>query len=171
MSLQPELLYEQTFNDIPVKYVSTSKKVKLDSKGKVKVKPPDVHYLTANVFYDGTHWAIKDKIVKYAKEYLYWKIKDLPKIQKCAITIIYRSPKDNFDLDNKCYFWIKIFLDLIKPPTKRMDDRVRSMTLDKIPDDSVRHVNGIKMIYEKGDLSMTIRIYGTRQEEQKTLFG
>ena len=163
-----DLIYEQTFNDVPVKYVSTSKNIKLDSKG--KIKPPQTHYLTANVFYDGTHWATKDKIVKFAKEYLYWKIKDLPAIHKCKVEIIYRSPKDDFDLDNKCYFWIKIFLDLIKPPAKRMDEKMRSMALSKIHDDSVRYIDGINMVYEKGDLSMTIKIYGSKQQEQRSLF-
>ena len=94
------------------------------------------HYLTANIFYGGVHWAIRSKIVDYAKAELLQYISAIPPLKDFPIHIEvgYHSSKKTFDIDNKAYFWAKVFIDLIK--TKKF-----------VPDDNVRFISSIKMIH------------------------
>lgn len=92
------------------------------------------HYLTANIFYGGVHWAIRSKIVEMAKSELSVLAHSIPPIKDfpIAIEINYISSKKTFDIDNKAYFWAKVFVDYIK-------------THKVIPDDNVRFISTIKM--------------------------
>lgn len=107
------------------------------------------YYLTANVFYGGVHFAIRSKIVNNAKAELLEHVCKISKITDTPIEveIVYHSSKKKFDVDNKCYFWAKTFIDLIK-------------TRGIIPDDNVQFVSCITMRYEyiKGDDMLEISI-------------
>lgn len=168
-----DTIYHVTISDPPTKYIIENKKKKVDKKG--EIKKDAVYYLTANLFYDGTHWAIKSKVVNFAKDWIIWFLKDMPKIQKCDIEITYHHPTDTFDLDNKVYFWIKIILDLMKTPTSGQIKNAEKYsndikTIRTLPDDTVRFVDGINMRYKKGAPAIEIKINGRKQEEQTQLF-
>jgi hypothetical protein len=168
-----DILFHEMFRDPPTKYEKINKKIKLDSKGKLIEK--DVNYLTANIFYDGTHWAIKSKVVNFAKEWMMQHIQEIPKIEKCKIEITYHFPTDNFDLDNKVYFWTKILLDLMKTPSSKQiinaekyDNEIK--TINVLKDDTVRFVDEINMKYKKGYPAIELKIIGRLEQTQQSLF-
>jgi hypothetical protein len=168
-----EVLFHEVIKDPPTKYVFVQKKIKLDKNG--QIKKDAVYYLTANLFYDGTHWAIKNKVVSFAKDWIIWHLKKVPKIEKCRIEITYHHPTDTFDLDNKVYFWIKIILDLLKTPTSAQIIKAQEYnnpikTLSVLDDDTVRFVDGIDMKYKRGESAIELKIIGRHKQEQQSLF-
>lgn len=168
-----DTIYHVTISDPPTQYIVVNKRKKRDKEGKI-IKDK-VHYLTANIFYSGVHWQTQSIIVNFAKDWIMWFLKEMPKIQKCNIEITYHHPTDTFDLDNKCYFWIKIILDLMKTPTstqilKALEYNNPIKTIRTLPDDTVRFVDGINMRYKKGAPAIEIKINGRKQEEQTQLF-
>lgn len=168
-----EVLFHGVIQDPPTKYVSKIKKPKPDKDGKIKTE--NVYYLTANLFYDGTHWSIKNKIVNFAKDWVIWFLKTIPKIEKCQIEITYHYPTDGFDLDNKLYFWTKIILDLFKTPSSKqmlLAQKYKNdiKTLRLLDDDTVRFVDKITMEYKKGAPALEIKVIGRKASVQNTLF-
>lgn len=165
-----ELVKEIIIDNPPTKYVDR-KKTKIDPKtGKLK---ENTHYLTANIFYSGIPHYLRSKIINAIKEYLINYMVDIPKLQKARIVLIYSKPQDTFDLDNKAYFWLKVFLDLLKTPSKRQitnaaKKRRSIKSVNCLPDDTVRYIDDIQLKYEKGSHRLIIRIYG--DERDKTLF-
>ena len=171
--MENELLFHVIINDPITKYVKANKKIKLDKKNRI-IKE-EVYYLTANIFYDGTHWAIKSKVVNYAKDWIIWFLKDIPKIEKCKLEITYHHNTDSFDLDNKVYFWAKIILDLMKTPTSKQIIKANEYnnpikTLSVLKDDTVKYVDDIHMKYLRGSPAIEIRITGRREVKQEQLF-
>ena len=98
------------------------------------------YYLTANIFYSSTHFAVRKQVVDKAKAFLTPYIKDCPPLGKnISISVGYQSPKNtNFDLDNKAFFWQKIICDLLQ-------------THKKIEDDNVKYISQIHYFYKKGE--------------------
>ena len=98
------------------------------------------YYLTANLFYSGTHYAVRKQVVDEAKAFIAPFIKDCPPLGKnVSISIGYQSNKNTkFDLDNKAFFWQKILCDLLKRH-------------GKIEDDTVAYIQQIHYFYKKGE--------------------
>lgn len=98
------------------------------------------YYLNANLFYSGLNHHIQKLIVTQCKLFLHNHLFDCPKIETFPIDIclIYTHPRNNFDLDNKAYFWQKIIGDKLR------DDK-------KIPDDNVKFIHGWYLEYDKGE--------------------
>lgn len=168
-----ETLFHVVIKDPPTKYVMPNKKQKLDNDG--QVKKDGVVYLTANAFYGGLHFAVRNKIVNYAKDWIFYFLTKMPKIQKCQIEITYHHTTDTFDLDNKVYFWTKIILDLMKTPTSKQIIQAAKYkntikSLNVLDDDNVKFIDKITMAYTKGESAIEIKITGTLKEEQQTLF-
>lgn len=169
---------EQLFHIIipnpPTKHTKKNVKIKLDAVG--KVVPETTYYFTANLFYStDIHWATLQKIVGIAKSWVYKYLQEVPKLEKARIKITYHYPTDGFDLDNKAYFWTKIILDILKTPTskqilraEKFDNKI--ITVEAIPDDTVRYIDGIKLRYKKGAPALEIKIKGRKKDIQQTLF-
>lgn len=170
-----EKIYHIVISDPPTKYTIKKKRAKLDKKGQPYL-PESVHYLTANLFYDGTHWMIKSEIINYVKSWILPFLYQMPKIEKCRIKFIYHHNTDTFDLDNKAYFWVKVLLDIMKTPSTKQVMRSKNYsngikTVNALKDDTVRYVDGINMKYKKGTPALEIIIYGRKLDEQVELFG
>lgn len=175
--------YEKTitFPDPPMfyEYVRKNKVEVLVNKktGKKTVRKKTTrHYLTANIFYAGdTHFSLRSKIVNYAKNYLMVFCSELPKLEKCQVEIIYYHPDAMFDIDNKGYFWLKCFMDLLKTPTskelvkaKKYGNFIKSMNV--LDDDNTKHFDRFSVQYQKGAHKMDIKITGRLKNLQKSLF-
>ena len=165
-----ELIKSIIILDPPSKYVDRRKN-KIDEKtGKLK---ETTYYLTANLFYASQNTFLTNKVVDVSKSFLYDYFKDLPKLCKMNIEIIYCKNEDNFDLDNKGYFWLKCILDLIKEPNKRKTKKKFIQTikpLNIIQDDSCKFIKDISLRYKKEvNHKMIVNIYGELFNEQ-TLF-
>lgn len=164
--------HQVTIEEPPTKYTDR-KKNKIDpNTGRLKEV---VYYLTNNIFYQGVHFAIRSKIVEDVKRYLVPHLKELPKLQKLRIEIIYYKEKDGFDLDNKIGFWLKMLLDLLKVPSKRqrtkaLQQRRVIQTIEVLPDDTVKYIDDIHFKYRKGPHKIVINFYGITPEVG-TLFG
>ena len=168
-----ELVKEIVIENPPTKY-NDKKKTKIDPKtGKLKV---NVHYLTANLFFAGIPFYLRMKITNEIKEYLIPRMQGIPKLKKARVSIIYYKPTDNWDLDNKGYFWMKMFLDILKTPSEKQKQKARKKyrktikSTETLPDDTVRYIDEIKMRYEKGPEKIIFRIYGELERKEKTLF-
>lgn len=168
-----ELIKKITILDPPTKYV---KKVKRRKPGSKKKGLEDVYYLTANLFYSNDiHFALRSEIVNAMKGFLFEYLEDLPKMEKMRLNIVYSRPSDNFDLDNKVYFWQKILLDLFKTPSRREKERAYRYkkiikSLEVIPDDSCKYVDELNSKYIKGEHLIIIEVYGRLENEQQKLF-
>ena len=167
-----ELIKEIIIIDPPTKY-NDRKKTKIDPKtGQLKV---DIYYLTANLFYAGIPYFIRAKITDAIKRFLMPHMVEIPKMKKCRIELVYRKPQDTFDLDNKAFFWLKMFLDILKTPTNRqvqnaLKRRKEIKTINAIKDDTVRYIDEINMKYERGTHALIIRVFGKLDIPEKTLF-
>ncbi len=167
-----ELIKEIVFKDPPTKWTLQYKKEKFDKEGK-KITHQDF-YLTANLFYaDRTSYHLTSKIIQECKEYLKREIKFIPELEKCKIEIEYRHTKE-IDLDNKAYFWIKLFLDILKTPSKKQVQNAnlkgkKIITLNAIFDDTTKYIDSINMSFQKGEHCMIIRVFGRVKNEQKEM--
>lgn len=163
-------------NDPPTKYIKKVTKRKKRPDGTKKEGLEDVYYLTGNLFYSSdTHFSVRSEIVYFMKYFLLEHFQGLPKLEKMRLFITYQRTTDNFDLDNKVYFWKKIILDLLKTPSQKEVARAKKykrdiVTLNIIKDDSCKYVDECREKYQKGVHLMKIEIYGRLLNEQKTLF-
>ena len=171
----PEVISHFTIDEPPTKYVVKYKRPKKDEEtGKIITEK--VYYLNANIFYgNNVHWSIQYEIINFAKDWLLPFFMEIPKILKCKIEFIYYHPSDTWDLDNKDAFWRKVLLDILKTPTenqkaKAAREKRRIRTVEKLPDDTVRFVNGFKCDYELGAHRLEIKIIGFKLDEQIGLF-
>lgn len=168
-----EVIFHEVLKNPPTKWILERKKIKLDEN--FQVVPDDTYYLTANLFYDGTHWAIKSKIMRFAKEWIVEHLRVIPELEKCRIHLTYHHHKDGFDLDNKLYFWAKVLLDILKTPSEKQLENAKEygneiITTNTLKDDTVRYVDGINMEYKRGATALEIKITGRRQDVQTALF-
>jgi hypothetical protein len=174
---EPEVLAHLKLLDPPSKYFKKHKKPKYDDdKGKLILGKD--YYLTNNIFFGNSiHWSTQYEIINFAKDWLYLRLLDLPKIVKCRIDIVYHHPTDNWDLDNKGAFWLKMILDILKTPTEKQHAKAKRYnsyikTVNCIPDDTVRYVTGYSVEYNKGVHCLEIKITGFLDDfgKQEKLF-
>ena len=134
------------------------------------------YYLTSNLFFNnGTSFHIISKIVQDCKIYLRDNIGYLPPLEKMRLEIEYHSLKA-VDLDNRLYFWNKLFLDIIKTPTARQLEKANNgkykkeiITLNVLYDDTTDYIDEISYRHKKDSLKLIFRIYGRAKSEQKEL--
>lgn len=129
-------------------------------------KAGDKAYLTANIFYaipgnvfketDNTKsvnsmkTAVfkKKRLVEYAKNWLFaeigksqpWGGRWFSEYPLDVQIIVCNNKTNNWDIDNKGYFWCKVLLDLLR-------------SKNAIPEDHVRVISSILLRYEKSDVS------------------
>jgi hypothetical protein len=167
-----ELIKEIVIANPPTKY-NDKKKTKIDPKtGKLKV---DVYYLTANLFYAGIPYFMRVKITDAIKSFLMPYLNEIPKMSKMRVELIYRKQQDTFDLDNKGFFWLKMFLDIVKTPSNRQIQNAHKRnkeikTINALKDDTVRYIDDIRLKYERGEHALIIRVFGKLDIPEKTLF-
>ena len=167
-----KLIKEVIINDPPTKYVTYSKR-EIDPKtGKFK---KNVIYLTANIFYANVNYWTKNKIVDEIKGYLMPYFKDMPELTKMRLEFVYSRNTENWDIDNKGYFWVKILLDLFKIPSSRQIINARKRnkiikTLNILQDDTVKYFEGFSADFVKGKHQLIFRIYGIEKIKQEKLF-
>ena len=161
-----ELIKEVIIIDPPTKHTKTAKR-KIDAKtGKLK---KTVTYLTANMFYSNVGFMLRYEIVNEVKDFLIPYFKDIPKLDKMKLELIYSRKNDNFDIDNKGYFWVKVLLDLFKTPTDNQLKKARSKgkrikTLSILKDDTAKYFTGFSARYEKGEHKLIFKIYGNKSK-------
>ena len=169
-----ETLVHIEIQDPPTYYDHGYKKPKYDEE-KQKLITKKRYYLTNNIFFgNNTHWKIQYDIINYAKDWFQPFLSDTPKIRKCRIELTYYSENDTWDLDNKSSFWIKILLDLLKTPTQKQQLKARQngkwiRSVEAIPDDTVKYINGISAFHAYGKHRMEIKII-ERKGSQTELF-
>lgn len=169
-----DLIKEIIINNPPTKYVDRAK-FKIDEEtGKLK---ETTYYLTANLFYSGTHYHILSKITKNVKLFLLQILEKekVPDLDKLRLEVIYQKPEQHFDLDNKAYFWVKMLLDVLKTPSSRQIKNANKkgrtiITTNTIKDDTVKYVDEIVMRYKTGPHSLIFRFYGKLKTEELDLF-
>ena len=81
--------------------------------------------------------------------------------------------QENWDLDNKVYFWVKIIMDLLKTPSSRKETNAKKKgkilkTLRVLPEDTVKYCDEINMKYEKGPHTLIVEIYGEESANPET---
>ena len=110
-------------------------------------KKKTTYYLTANIFYSGTHFSIRKQIVDKVKFYLMSYLQDCPHLPNpVSISIGYQTNKNTrFDLDNKAFFWSKLFCDTLQ-------------SMKKIDDDSVAYIKQLHYFYQKGEPKIIFQI-------------
>lgn len=166
LDLISQIIIEQP----PTKF--TIKKKKVDPKtGKYK---EDIYYLTANLFYAGTHYHVQSKITKQVKWYLVDYFKNVPKMSKMRYELIYCDMSNGWDLDNKAYFWTKMILDILKTPSnKQIANAYKRQsaipTVNVLKDDTVKFIDEIKFKYKKDERKIIVNLYGRLEEEQSKL--
>lgn len=169
---EPELLAHLKIIDPVAKFVKVYSKPKIDENTGKEITEK-VYYLNNNIFFgNSVHWSRQYEIINFAKDWLMPYLLELPKIEKCKVEIVYHHTKDTWDLDNKGAFWMKILLDLLKTPTEgqiqkaeKYNSFVRSV--ECLPDDTVRHVNGYKVDFERGQHCLEIKLIGYKQQFKK----
>lgn len=136
----------------------------------------DKFYLTANLFFNNaTSYHIISKIVQECKIYLQGHIKYLPPLEKMRLEVEYHSLKA-VDLDNRLYFWTKLFLDIIKTPTQKQIDKANNgkykkeiITLNVLYDDTTDYIDEIKWSHKRDTPKLIFRVYGRVKPEQKEM--
>lgn len=168
-----ELIKHIEIIDPPYKWVKVAKRKVDPETGTLAI---DTYYLNANIFFgNNTHFAIQYKIINFAKDFVVWHLKDIPKLEKMQLHLTYQHPKDTWDLDNKAYFWQKIILDLLKTPSdaqvaKALEGKRRLQTLRVIPDDTIRYVDKLVARGKLGRHALILDIFGRRMAEQQKIF-
>lgn len=78
------------------------------------------YYLTANVFFASYHWKVRKHITTWTKNYLKPRMRHLkPLAAHSTLLVVFSvkreiTPKMNFDVDNRGYFWGKMFQDQLE---------------------------------------------------------
>jgi hypothetical protein len=80
----------------------------------------------------------------------------------------------HIDLDNRAYFWKKLFMDILKTPTtkqlsKASEKNREIVTMNVIYDDSTQYVDDFRETFKYGGNFLIFRIYGRIKSEQKEL--
>lgn len=134
----------------------------------------DKHYLTANLFFNNnTSFFVISKIVQDCKKFLRDKSGYIPPLEKMRLEIEIHASK-HIDLDNRAYFWKKLFMDVLKTPTAKQIAKANEknreiITLNVIYDDSTQYVDDFRETFKYGGNFLIFRIYGRVKSEQKEL--
>ena len=168
-----DLIKKIIIKNPPTKWV---KPVKYRKKGSKKKGLKDVHYLTANLWYSNdVHFTTQSDIRNDCKGFLYEHLQGIPKLNKMRTRIVYSRTTDDWDLDNKAFFWRKLLLDLLKTPSSKEVLKARRynkeiLSLRVVPDDSCKYIDENSEKYIKGEHALIIEIYGRLEDEQQQLF-
>ena len=149
--------------DPPIKFVKFNK----------RKQAPITYYLTGNLFFNRDVWIV-NSIIKECKRYLYPYFKDLPKLDKMELDILFERNTTQWDLDNKGYFWEKILFDILKTPSpKQLKNAYLKgndiISVNVLHDDTVKYVTSINKRFEKGGNRIHFNFTGRLLEEQKKL--
>lgn len=132
------------------------------------------YYLSGNLFFNRNVWTVNN-IIQECKRWLKPHFEELPKLQKMQLEMIFERNTTQFDLDNKGYFWEKVFFDLLKTPSMK---QIRNsalkgkdiITVNVLHDDTVLFVDKITKSFVKGGNRITFIIEGKLLDEQSELF-
>lgn len=161
------LIKEIVINDPPTFY--KNKKIKKSKEAGEDVF--DKHYLTANLFYtQNVHYHVISKITHEVKLFLLDKIGVLPELEKMRLEIEIHASK-HIDLDNRAYFWKKLFMDILKTPTPRQISNANKrnkpiITTNTIVDDSSQYVDEFSEKFIFGGNVLIFRIFGRVKSTQ-----
>jgi hypothetical protein len=134
----------------------------------------DKHYLTANLFFNNNlSFFVVSKIIRDCKKFLLEKSGYIPPLEKMRLEIEIHASK-HLDLDNRAYFWKKLFMDILKTPTakqlaKASEKNREIITMNVIYDDSTQYVDDFRETFKYGGNFLIFRIYGRVKSEQKEL--
>jgi len=134
----------------------------------------DKHYLTANLFFNNNlSFFVVSKIIRECKKFLLEKSGYIPPLEKMRLEIEIHASK-HIDLDNRAYFWKKLFMDILKTPTskqlaKASEKNREIVTMNVIYDDSTQYVDDFRETFKYGGNFLIFRIYGRIKSEQKEL--
>lgn len=134
----------------------------------------DKHYLTANLFFNNNlSFFVVSKIIRDCKKFLLEKSGYIPPLEKMRLEIEIHASK-HIDLDNRAYFWKKLFMDILKTPTtkqlsKASEKNREIITMNVIYDDSTQYVDDFRETFKYGGNFLIFRIYGRVKSEQKEL--
>ena len=165
-----ELIKEIIIENPPTFYEIYKKKKSIEAGAPVY----DKYYLTSNLFFNnGVSYFVISKIVEDCKLFLFEHMKGIPKLEKMRLEIEYHSDK-HIDLDNRLYFWTKLFLDILKSPTKRQEANYakkgkRIISTFTIYDDTTQYIDDIRQTFKLGGKFMIFRIYGRATSTQQEL--
>ena len=131
----------------------------------------DKYYLTANLFFNNnTSFFVISKIVNDCKKMLVQKIGYLPELEKLRLEIEIKANKQ-IDLDNRSYFWRKLFLDVMKTPTAKQIQKANEkkreiITLNVIKDDDTKVITESYDKFTFGGDALIFRVYGRVKSKQ-----
>lgn len=150
--------------DPPIKFV------KYDKKKRKNV----TYYLTGNLFFNRNVWTVNN-IIQDCKRYLKPYFKDVPPLETMQLDLVFERNTMQWDLDNRGYFWEKVFFDLMKRPTEiQLDIALKKykeiVTVGVLKDDTVKYVTRINKSFKKGGNRIIFTIEGRLWEEQGNLF-
>lgn len=166
------LIKEIVYLDPPSLREDFYKKIKYDKNGKI-IKSAK-YYFSANLFFSQSASPFKIREIVYdQKKYLYQNMRGLPKLEKAMVEFEYYRPTD-LDLDNKFFFWIKLFFDVLKTPTDKQELSAKKndkpvVTVNCIDDDDTKRIKQGSYKFYKGKHKMVFRLYGKLKAEQKEL--
>lgn len=156
----------------PPTYFQIKKKKKSIEAGKDVY---DKYYLTSNLFFNNNvSYHIVSKIVQDVKKFLFGYMGGIPELEKIRVDMEFHSIKD-IDLDNRWFFFYKLFLDILKTPSPKQllnanKKRKEIITTNTIYDDNTKFVGGFKCEPYIGRQNMIVfRIYGKVKNQQKEL--
>ena len=127
------------------------------------------YYFTTNLYYGQVHWSVRYKAVNFAKDFMLLYIDKMPELSNLKIKLTYSRTTDNFDLDNKLGFWVKVFLDLLKKPSKKelANNKYAIKSINVVHDDSCKYIDEIRFKYEKGKHFLKVEIKGILKENEE----
>jgi len=166
------LIKEIVYLDPPSYYQQNYKRVKFTKGGKLVEYIR--HHFSANLFFSQSLSPFTLRQIVYdQKKYLYQNMRGLPKLEKAMVEFEYYRPTD-LDLDNKFFFWIKLFLDVLKTPTDRQKLSAEKykkpvVTVNCVDDDNTKCIKKGSYKFDKGEHKMVFRLYGKLKAEQKEL--
>lgn len=158
--------FEKTIivKDPPYKFVKFNK-----AKGR-----NETYYLTGNLFFNRNVWTVNN-IIQECKRWLKPHFEDLPPLETMTLEMIFERNTEQFDLDNKGYFWEKVLFDLLKTPSIKQiqNSALRGkdiITVKVLKDDTVKYVSMINKRFVKGGNRITFIIKGKLMFKQGDLF-
>lgn len=105
------------------------------------------YYTTAEVYYSGINWHVRKKLVDACKWQIHQHYVEHDGPLEFPLHIQFKFYGGVRDLDNKGYFWNKVFFDYLKQ-------------IKLIPDDNIKYVNACKYMYSANkDERLEIDVY------------
>lgn len=134
----------------------------------------ETYYLTANLFFNRNVWTV-GTILNECKTWLAPHFGSIPRLNKMQLEMIFERNSTQFDLDNKGYFWEKVFFDIMKTPSKiQLNNSYLKgrdiISCNVLKDDTVVYVDSIKKSFIKGGNRIHFKITGELYEDQESLF-